>query len=349
MIATLPDHVTPSFVTSLLAPSFPGVRVTRCRPEPLVTERGFTTTLVRLHLTVEGAAPPTSLMAKPSPTDPEDRALLQAMRFFEREVHFYRALAAATPVSTATCYLADLDPTSGTALLLLEDLGPHRNGSTAAGGSVDDVAAVLVALARMHARWWQHDKVADAHWADLPSWLAPSAVLDVFERAWPSFLSKVGIPVDDTFLAAKAWISSTLERAATTLFETGPRTLVHNDVQGDNLFFSPDPERPVTFVDWQMVTYGRCVVDVVNVIRGMLEVEARRSAEADLLEHYHSRLVAGGVHGYSFEQCQADYHLASVLAPARLASAVGVLPALQAHPGAVWDRLFPRLVADHHA
>ena len=48
--------------------------------------------------------------------------------------------------------------------------------------------------------------------------------------------------------------------------------------------------------------------------------------------------------GYSLDQCTADYRLAAVLAPARLACAVAVSDGLLPHPGAFWDILLPRYV-----
>ena len=95
-------------------------------------------------------------------------------------------------------------------------------------------------------------------------------------------------------------------------------------------------------IDWQMATYARCVIDVAGWIRGQLEPEIRRTTETQLLQLYHDALVANGVKDYTLEQCRADYRLATVLAPARLASAVGFSEGLQAHPGAFWDTLMPR-------
>jgi hypothetical protein len=91
-----------------------------------------------------------------------------------------------------------------------------------------------------------------------------------------------------------------------------------------------------------MATCARCVIDVANCVRGQLEPEVRRTAESQLLRLYHDALVANGVQDYTFEQCLTDYRLATVLAPARLAYAVGLSEGLQAHPGAFWDTLFPR-------
>lgn len=300
--------------------------------------------LVRLQL--EGQAPevPESLIGKLPPGDAAQRALLDAMKFFEREVSFYRTLAAATPVDTPRCYFADIDPGTGHAFLLLEDLAPARNGDTVAGGSVDEVTSVLLALALMHARWWQDRTLGEQSWTRLPSMLAPSAQAEVFEQAWPLFVDKLS-PSDVDASAAKEWISRELHGAATTLLETGPRTLIHNDVQPDNLFFIPQAGRPVVFLDWQLATYGRCVVDVACAIRSTLDIAIRRRVEPALLRRYHRALVEAGVQDYPFEQCQADYQLATVLVPGRLASAVGLTPTLHAHPGAFWDTVFPRLCA----
>ena len=137
------------------------------------------------------------------------------------------------------------------------------------------------------------------------------------------------------------WISRTLHEASTTLFEAGPRTLVHNDVQADNVFF------PATQSGRSCSLTGRwsrcrCVVDVAFAIRGGLAPVVRHEVEPGLIQIYHNALVEAGVTDYQIERCLADYELATVLAPARLASAVGMHPALAAHPGAAWDTLFPR-------
>lgn len=346
MIPTSVVELSADFVAGALGR--PAAEISRCRLEPLTGERGMSATLVRLHLAGHRAGLPASLIGKLPPADTHQRSLLEQMGFFQREVTFYRRFAAAEPVLTARCYLADRDPDTGQAVLLLEDLGSagngNTNGNTIAGATVDEVTAVLLALARLHARWWQNGDVVEQAWARLPSMLAPSAVVQVFEQAWPAFRGKLD-GLGDEVSASKAWISRRLGSAAHTLFETGARTLVHNDVQPDNWFLGPEGGRAVVLIDWQMTTYGRCVVDVASAIRASLDVPVRRDVEPALVRLYHDALMEAGVSGYPLAQCQADYQLATVLAPARLASAVGLTSQLQAHPGAFWDVLFPRLTA----
>ena len=311
--------------------------------ELLGGEQGMTGQLVRLRIRYQHERPgwPGSVIVKFSAAEPGARAVLSALGHYEREVRFYESLSARTPVPTPHCYYSHLDSETGSALLVLEDLARARNGNSIAGCSVDEVTRVLFTLARMHATWWQAVELANATWLRLRSLVAPEAMVGTFSQGWPSFLQKLSIPVTAQISEMGDWIGRNLQAAATTLFDSDPRTLIHYDVQADNLFFGK-ADGEVIFIDWQLATYGRCVLDVAGWIRGQLEPEVRRTTESRLLRLYHNSLVANGVQDYTFEQCRADYRLATVLRPALLASAVGVSEGLQAHPGAFWDTLITR-------
>ena len=213
---------------------------------------------------------------------------------------------------TPHCYYRHLDSETGFALLVLEDLAHARNGNSIAGCSTHEVARVLDTLARLHATWWQAGDLAHASWLRLRSLLAPDAMVGAFSDAWPAFLQKLSIPVTPQIGEMGNWIGQSLPAAATTLFQSGPRTLIHNDVQADNLFFG-EADREVVMIDWQMATYARCVIDVAGWVRGQLDPGDRRAAEPELLRLYHDALVANGIQDYSLEQCLADYRLATVL------------------------------------
>jgi len=338
-----PEELTAEWLTSVLSSQgLGGDGVSSFTTELLGGEQGLTGQLARLRIRYAGDAQglPRTLMAKFSAPDPAARSVLVALGHYEREVRFYQRLAARTPVVTPHCYYSHLDSDTGSCLLLLEDLARARGGNSVAGCSVDEVARVLPELARLHATWWNAHDLADASWLRLRYLLAPEVMARAFDDSWPAFLQKLSIPMTSRISEAGDWIAENLPAAATTLFNHEPRTLIHNDVQADNLFFGSSWE-PI-FIDWQMVTYARCVVDVAGWIRGQLEPEIRRDAEPGLLRLYHDALVTRGIHDYNHEQLLADYRLATVLAPARLAGAVALSDGLQPHPGAFWDTLFPR-------
>jgi len=343
------DDLTPEFLTAAWhAHGWRGSEITSFSGGHLVDGKGITGQVARLTLHYAHREPeaPTSVIVKFTPSDPEARAQLHEMGFFERELGFYQSLADRTPVATSVCFGAAMDSATGAALLLLEDLAPACNGSTVAGSSLDEIDLVLTALAGLHARWWRRVELLNLSWLRLKSFTAPDAMARVFQQSWPSFLNKLTAAAPREIEAAGWWISHNLGAAASALFTDGPLTLIHNDVQGDNLFFTGDRARPVVFLDWQLATLGRGVIDVAGFVRAHLEPEVRRAVEPDLLRRYHGALVEAGVSDYRWDQCQADYAIATVLAPARLASAVGLHPGLSAHPGSFWEIIFPRLLPD---
>lgn len=318
-------------------------KVTSVDVEPMLGEQGMTGELVRLRLRYAEpqAALPSQLVVKFAAAEPADRALINELGHYERESRFYTDLSHRTPVLQPRCYFNHHDDTTGAAVLILEDLSHARAVTSIAGCSVDDVRHVVIDLARLHAAWWQQPELLTMSWLELRSFVAPEAMVDAFHQGWPSFLDKLSVPVTRQIRKFGDRIAATLPRAV-DLYRSGPRTLIHNDVQADNLFFDDTQQRPV-FIDWQMVTAGRGVVDVADWIRGQLDPHVRRRVETHLVREYHDALEAHGLHHYGLDQCLADYDLATVLSPARLSYAVG-LSNFQPHAGAFWDVRFPRFV-----
>jgi hypothetical protein len=342
-IPASPNELSADWLSSVLSAQGWGP----CRVESFATElfggeQGMTGELARVRLRYREERPglPETVITKFSAPEPGARAMISELGHYEREVGFYELLAARTPVPLPQSYYALHDSDTGFALLVLEDLGRAHNGNSIAGCSIDEVDLVLAALARLHAAWWRADDLAGADWLRLRSLTAPEAMAAAFGDCWPMFLAKLSIPVTPEIIDLGDWVGQNVG-AATTLFDAGPRTLIHNDVQPDNLFFA-DVDGGVIWIDWQMATCARCVIDVANWIRGSLEPDVRRPVEPELLRRYHQALVENGVPDYSLDQCAADYRLAAVLAPARLACAVAMSDGLQAHPGAFWDILLPR-------
>jgi aminoglycoside phosphotransferase (APT) family kinase protein len=126
------------------------------------------------------------------------------------------------------------------------------------------------------------------------------------------------------------------------MYTEPPRTLIHNDVQGDNLLVAEDGEPSLAIVDWQLTTAAQPALDLPRFVVGHLDTTERRRHENRLLDMYHSVLIESGVAGYSMKQCWDDYRMALVMTASRLATAVGFLPGLTATPDGFWNVVFPR-------
>jgi Ecdysteroid kinase-like family len=324
-----PDGVTAEWLTDTLRATgtLTHARVTTLETQLLGSEKGMTGQLARLGLAYDRdeVAAPRSLIAKFSAADPQARAVIHGMGFYEREVRFYEQLAGQSPLRTPRCYFSALDPAQGVALLLLEDLAAARNGSWIAGCSVAEAELAIRAIASFHAVWWQHPQLEEQHWLELRSLVSVQQAPVIFQQAWEPFLGKLGTHVTDDILQIGAWLRMYLGRLCAYLYQEAPCTLIHNDYQADNLFFvGAGPTPALAVADWQLTTRGRAVLDVAWFLGGNLDSSARQEHELRLLRTYHMLLIDNGVRDYPFEQCWDDYRLAMVHPISRIITVVGI-------------------------
>jgi hypothetical protein len=348
-----PSDITPEWLTDTLRTpdTLVAPRITDIQIELLGGTKGTTGPIARLHLTDESDAStaPRSLIAKFSATEPHARALIHGMGFYEREVRFYEHLASRSPLRTPDCYFSAVDLDTGVALLLLPDLEGARNGSSVIGCSMVEAELAVGALAGLHAVWWQHPQLAEMRWLKLRSLVSVQQMPAILQQAWEPFLGKLGADVCDEILQAGEWLKQYLGRLSASLYQEPPYTLVHNDYQADNLFFSgEEQDLSLVVADWQLTTRGRGVLDVAAFLGGNLDPSDRRDHEWRLLHSYHTVLIDNGVRGYSLEQCWDEYRLAMLHPLSRIVTVVGIGAASAEQERGYCEVLVPRLCRAIH-
>jgi aminoglycoside phosphotransferase (APT) family kinase protein len=350
-----PDHLSATWLEGVLRRQRVLTRgsVLSVVVEPL-TAASFTGVFRRVTLRYddEQADGPSSLIAKFSTPNRDLRATIHSMGLYGREVAFYTELAAATPVPVPTCYHAAVDEVDGRCVILLEDLTNAHRGRSTDRCSTATAEATLAAMARVHARWWQRRDLDSVPWLDPDTIMPAQTYQDQFVAAWPAFLDKLSIPITDQVRGFPEWAAQSLAAVLQRSFYSPPMTLIHHDLQADNLLLGDGHELPpVTIIDWQMVVRGRGPVDLAYLLSGSMDPDERRLSEHHLMDRYASCLAAEGVQGYGVADCVADYRAALLLPPTRLAIAVALSPQLTPHVGAFWDVLFDRqlrALADNH-
>jgi hypothetical protein len=307
-IAATPEALTPAWLTEALRSSgmLGAARsVTGVRLESIGT--GQMSDSLRLLVAYDAPtdAPPT-MVAKLPAADETSRATGLALRNYEREVRFYQQLAGGLPVRTPAAYYADLDPVTGSFVLLLEDLAPARPGDQLTGCSPATAQRAVDELVRLHAPRWDDPTLTQLEWLHRDPDETRALMLALLPDLWAGFSDRyaadIGTDEVDAGRALFGHLDTYLGAA------TGPWTIVHGDFRLDNLLLDPTPGGiGVAVVDWQTCAHGPALSDVAYFLGAGLSTGDRREAEVPIVRRYHGALVDAGVTGYGWDRCWNDY------------------------------------------
>jgi thiamine kinase-like enzyme len=284
--------------------------LTSCHVELFGEGKGFSGQIARIGLRydIAEAGAPASIIAKlqlPHP-DPAVREAVRQSRIYEREYRFYRDVARDVPLRAPRMYYSALQPETGEAVLLLEDLAPAQTLNMLEGCTAEDAALVLRHLAKLHAAWWEHPRLR------LMSWLSAydeQAENDqqLYAQAWEVLLKKAGDLLPDDMVSLGARLRHHVAAVKRYLGQP-PQTFLHGDFHLNNLLFDSTPgARTLAVIDWQGCCRGRATRDLAHFLVTGLPPDRRRTHEINLLRLFHTTLTEHGVQGYPFEQCLHDY------------------------------------------
>jgi hypothetical protein len=274
-----------------------GVVVRSFSVEPIGVGVGLLGLLYRLTLDYEGAVgtEPSTVVVKLPVLIDATRHVARVFRFYEKEVAFYRELAAETSLRTPDVYYAAHDRETDNFVLLMEDVSYLRAADQVAGCERDDALAAIAALAKHHASFWEHPRLADD---ELP-WLpfgsdapTPEGVQEGFATYWDAFVEFMGSDLAPEVKAVGDWLPGAA-RDLLTMPEGRAVTVAHGDYRLDNLFF--DDSRNVTAVDWQLVTRGVGGYDFAYFVSQSLSTADRRRYLDELVDTYLGTLTDAGV------------------------------------------------------
>jgi Phosphotransferase enzyme family len=148
------------------------------------------------------------------------------------------------------------------------------------------VELVIRELGKLHAAWWGDARLDQTPWLPMKGIKTPDQAPVVLSQNWESFLGKLRIPVTKELLAAGEFCARYLYAVSVSMYTEPPRTLIHHDVQGDNLLVAGDGEPSLALIDWQLTTAARPVLDLADFLVAHLDTSERRRHEDRLLEIY---------------------------------------------------------------
>ncbi len=310
------DEITPEWLTGALREGgvISHANVIGAKKETIGAGVGILGELARVTLSYDRseAGAPRTLVAKIPTADPGGRAIANMLGYYEREVRFYREIAARCSLPSPKCYYTAMEPEQVRYVLLIEDLGGIRIGDQLAGCTLDEARMIVGNLASFHAQWWASPELDAFEWMPPANDPMLKLVQGAYLGALPPFMEKFG----NRYTGEQKAIAEKLGPRMSAMqdaFASGPTTMLHADPRLDNMFFgSSDGRRPLTLIDWQILVKGRGPYDVGYFLSQSIDPAERRKHESALLHDYHDTLLVKGVSGYSWEQCWTDYRMSAM-------------------------------------
>lgn len=298
------DDITPQWLTAVLASrgagtgTVVGVDVAR-----IGAGHGLLGALWRLRLRWAGGDGPPTVVVKLPAEGAGSRAVARVMEMYPREVRFYDDLAARIP-EAVECLHAAVDDRTHDFVLVLADMSGATMVDQLDGCPPASAAAVVEALADLHARHWDDAGLAGV------AWLLPFArsvlatrIVETVRDVWPHVRDQWHDDLGPDVAAIGDDMADRVAVAAEALSRP-PLTLVHGDVRLDNVFFDGGAVR---MCDWQLTGRSRGARDVAYFVTQSLSGTVRAAQEDQLVHDYLTHLRRLGVDPGDEAAFRADY------------------------------------------
>ena len=270
------------------------------------------------------------------------------LQYFRQEYNFYSYYATREcPMRIPALYYHHLHE-NGNFVLIIEDLRfvSVRTGDQVKGVGLKHAQEAVKQLAKFHASWWESPLLGELQWiSSAQSGLA--AYAPMFVNLWKNFVrenenspaslffltltpsllynSSLHHPIptfshqntaklSENIQALGDYLSEELKTFSDSKNHTGPRTLLHGDLRGDNMFVWDEGEADsFCAIDFQCVHAGNPAEDLAYFFGGSVPTDLLIAHDRDLLHLYHSTLLECGVQNYSFDALWDDYKVQLIL------------------------------------
>lgn len=300
-LPTSVDELTVDWLQNALAPCVGDARIAGFGSELIGVGEGFMGQLARISLTYaetdDGA--PDSLIAKFAAAREDTREMARDQNLYRREIGFYRDIGQDVGIRVPACYYSDFHEDSQRFVMLLEDMAPGEASDQVLGTSRETSRLVIENFARLHAKWWNSDKLDDYDWA---KWIINEMPMEEGLARMRESIERVEETGEfDPYPEMKR-----LMHLLPPLFRLEPAppfpfSLTHGDLRSDNIIQPSAKGGEFCVIDWQLAGKGDPVNDIARWMAQSISIEDRRATEQALLKLYHDKLVEHGVKGYSYK------------------------------------------------
>ena len=344
--ATFPrtvDELTNDWLQDVMAPHSDGAAISGFDAAVIGVGEGFMGQLARVTLTYADSAArgPRSVIAKFAATREDTREMARDQSLYRREIGFYRDVGQDVGIRVPLCYYSAFDEETQHFVMLLEDMAPGEPSDQIVGTSRETSRQVVEQFARLHAKWWNSDKLDRFDWA---KWIINEmSMQEGLERLRESIADVEATGRFDDYPEMKR-----LMYLLPPLFRLEPAppfpfSLTHGDLRSDNIIQPSSEGGEFCVLDWQLSGKGDPVNDIARWMTQSISIEDRKATEQELLKRYHDTLVANGVTGYSYRKFINAYKMNLVVILVMFSMTIDSVDRSSERAQALFHRFYSRL------
>lgn len=300
-IPTSSDELTVEWLQRALRPVLGSSVLTGFESAVIGVGEGFMGQLarVRLEYSDQDSSAPRSLIAKFAAARADTREMARDQNLYRREIGFYRDIGQDVGIRVPNCYYSDFDEDSQQFVILLEDMAPGVVSDQVAGTSRETSRMVIENFARLHAKWWNDERLDNFEWA---KWLINETPMEDGLALLKENMARV--EADGSFDAYPEM--KRLMPLLPPLFRIDPAppypfSLAHGDLRSDNIVRPGEEGGEFCVLDWQLAGKGDPINDIARWMAQSVSIADRKATEQELLKLYHDKLIEHGVTGYSYK------------------------------------------------
>ncbi len=289
-----PEEVTPEWLSERLSQAglLTNARVTGIKHRAIGT--GQVGDSIRFDLSYDrSGAGPDSVVGKFASSDATSRGTAQMLKLYLHEVGFFREIAQHLPVRVPNPVFANIAEDNIEFFLLMEDLGPARQGNQLASCDFEDARSAMQQAAKLHGGSWGRPELISAEFIQ-PNPRVTAMTQALYPQSTATFVERYAQAIPPQLMD----IVRRLGEMSEPLFQRKdePLCLVHGDFRLDNMMFDiKGGAEPLAIVDWQTLRPGNGVEDIGYFLGAGTGAELRRSGEQELLQLYRDEMANHGV------------------------------------------------------
>jgi len=304
-----PEEITPEWITHALKEGgyLKHSSIKSIEKRILGEGKGFLSSVVQVKIEydAEEKGAPLSVVVKIEPEEGGFKRFGDEMDAFQREIRFYREIAATVPIRLPKLYYAVDQPPAYS--MVMEDLSYFVPGDQVVGMHEQQVMTTVEEIARLQAKYWDNEELENLNW--MPEF--NGVALDYIEK-WPSFVEHYGYCLDERAIELGEKLGRFLDWKKDKVLKR-PRTIVHFDLREDNLMFPPPGEdSSILILDWQLAIKNIGALDVFRLMGGSEIPKERKGHQFEILRRWHDTLIEEGLSNYSWEDAVYDFRLGAL-------------------------------------